>query len=92
MAMSQPTRIASARRNVRIARYTIAVTAAAALAAFAAAARATHPGTHNSPRARAVTDSATASQSSDDFFGDDSSSSTIGPSGSVSPQIQSGGS
>jgi len=86
------TRMEQARRNVRIARYTIAVSAAAALAAFAAAARVSHPGTHNSSRARASTDSVTASASSDSFFSDDSSSSAIGPSGSASPQIQSGGS
>jgi len=86
------TRMEQARRNVRIARYTIAVSAAAALAAFAAAARVSHPGTHNSSRARAATDAVTASASSDSFFGDDSSSSAIGPSGSASPQIQSGGS
>ena len=86
------TRIDQARRNVKIARYTIAVTAAAGLAAFAAAARVAHPGTHSSGRAQSATDSAAAASSDDDFFSDDSSSSAIGPSGSASPQIQSGGS
>lgn len=89
------TRIETARRNVRLARYAIAVSAAAGLAAFAAAARVSHPGTHNSTRSGAATDADTSSsvfQSSDDFFGDDSSSSSIGPSGSAAPQIQSGGS
>jgi hypothetical protein len=91
--MSKPTRIASARRNVRIARFTIGVTAAAALAAFAAAARVSHPGTH-ATRARATAGTATASfdhSSADSFFGDDGSSS-VGPSGSATPQIQSGAS
>jgi hypothetical protein len=91
--MNQPSRIAKARRNVRFARYAIGVTAAAALAAFAAAARVAHPGTHHSTRARAATGTATASvdeSASESFFGDDSSS--IGPSGSASPQIESGAS
>ena len=91
--MSQPSRVASARRNVRIARYTIGVTAAAALAAFAAAARVSHPG--HATRARTSNASTTASaldRSAATFFGDDSGASAIGPSGSASPQIQSGGS
>ena len=89
--MKQPSRIADARRKVRIARYAIGVTAAAALAAFAAAARVAHPGTHYSTRTGAATAAVDESTSESYFFGDDNSSS-IGPSGSASPQIQSGAS
>ncbi len=87
----QSSRLSTARRNVRIARYAIGVTAAAALAAFAAAARASHPGSHQRVRA-GVTTSATSSsdQSTATYFGDDNSS--IGPSGSASTQVQSGAS
>ena len=46
------TRIEKARRRVTVARYAIGITAAAALAGFAAVARSTHPGTAQ----RAATD------------------------------------
>jgi len=89
------TRIEKARRRVTVARYAIGVTAAVALAGFAAAARATHPGTAQRV-ATARTSVTTSSPSYDDsssFFGDDSgSSSNIGPSGSAQPQVQSGAS
>ena len=88
--MKHPSRIAGARRNVRFARYAIGVTAAAALAAFAAAARVAHPGTDHSTRVRAATTAVDESASDSSFFGDDSSS--IGPSGSAGAQIQSGAS
>jgi hypothetical protein len=88
--MKQPTRIATAQRNVRIARYAIGVTAAAALAAFAAAARVAHPGSAHATRSRAETTSVAAAAGGS-FFGDDSTS-YVGPSGSASPQIQSGAS
>ena len=91
------TRIERARRRVSIARFAIGITTAAALAGFAAVARASHPGTsHASQQTSATaTSSATASDDTGSFFGDDSSSgstSSIGPSGSVAPQIQSGAS
>jgi len=87
----QPSRISTARRNLRIARYAIGVTAAAALAAFAAAARASHPGSHQRVRAGAATTSSSSEQSqSGTYFGGDDYS--IGPSGSASPQVQSGAS
>ena len=90
------TRIEQARRRVTIARYAIGITAAAALAGFAAVARATHPGT--AQRVTAARTSVTTSSSYDDsnsyfFGGDDSgSSANIGPSGSAQPQVQSGAS
>jgi Na+/H+-dicarboxylate symporter len=88
--MKPSSRIATARRNVRIAQYAIGGTAAVALAAFAAAARVAHPGTHSVRSGQAATaTSATATASSSEFFGDDSS---IGPSGSATPQVQTGGS
>ena len=88
--MKKPSRIADARRNVRLARFAIGVSAAAALAASAAAARVAHPGTHHSTRVRATTAAVDQSTANSFFFGDDSSS--VGPSGSASPQIQSGAS
>jgi hypothetical protein len=89
------TRIEKARRRVTVARYAIGITAAAALAGFAAVARATHPGT--AQRVTSARTSVTTTSSYDDsssfFFGDDSgSSSGIGPSGSAQPQVQSGAS
>jgi hypothetical protein len=90
---SSSSRFSSARRNVRIARYAIGVTAAAALAAFAAAARASHPGSHQRVRAGDATSALPASDQSSTgtyFGGDDGYS--IGPSGSASPQVHSGAS
>jgi hypothetical protein len=85
-----------ARQNVRIARYAIGIAAAAGLAAFAAVARASHPGTSHPSRASSTVSTADSSDDDGSFFGDDSSSSgfysNIGPSGSAAPQIQSGGS
>jgi hypothetical protein len=82
------TRIEEARRRVTTVRYAIGIGAAVAFAAFAAAARVSHPATHAAQPAAAM-------QSEDDqdgggFFGDDSSN--IGPSGSAAPQVQSGAS
>jgi hypothetical protein len=90
------TRIEKARRRVTVARYAIGVTAAVALAGFAAAARATHPGTAQRVATAGMSVTTTSSSyddSSSSFFGDDSgSSSNIGPSGSAQPQVQSGAS
>jgi len=90
------TRIERARHNVKIARYAIGITAAAGLAAFAAVARASHPGTSHARGASGSVSTSSAAASADDgfFLGDpgSSSSSNIGPSGSAAPQIQSGGS
>ena len=83
-------RIEKARRRVVVARYAIGITAAAALAGFAAVARSTHPGT--AQRVTSARASVTTASSSS-FFGDDSGSySNIGPSGSAQAQIQSGAS
>jgi hypothetical protein len=84
------TRIEAARRKVRIAKVAVGITAAAGLAVFAGLARAAHPGTHASSAATSATSSSQQSSFGDDYFG--SGGSTIGPSGSASPQLQSGGS
>ena len=84
------TRIEAARKRVTIARYAIGVTAAAALAAFAAAARVSHPGASHATSTSRASSRASAVQQDDSFFGD--SFSNIGPSGSASPQVQSGAS
>ena len=90
------TRIEKARRRVTVARYAIGITAAAALAGFAAVARSTHPGTAQRVTAARTTVTSTSSydDSSSTFFGDDDSGSysNIGPSGSAQPQVQSGAS
>ena len=91
--MQPLSRIATARRNVRIAQYAIGLTAAVGLAAFAAAARASHPGSHHSVRAgqaAAASSSSSTQSSTDNFF--DGGGSSIGPSGSAGSQLQSGGS
>jgi hypothetical protein len=85
------TRIEKARRRVTVARYAIGITAAAALAGFAAVARATHPGT--AQRVTSARTSVTTASSNTYFFDDDSgSSSNIGPAGGAQPQVQSGAS
>jgi len=97
------TRMEQARQRVRTTRYAIGISAAAALAAFAAAARYSHPGTHHATAVSGTAGAATAQPTYGDddgtdygdsfFYGDDSQSSTgIGPSGSATPQIQSGAS
>jgi hypothetical protein len=91
--MSQSSRIEIAHRRVKVVRVSVGVTAAAAFAVFAFAARAAHPGTSTGDTATAAVTSA------DDSYGDDESSSTFGfgssavsPSGNSSPSVQSGGS
>lgn len=90
------TRIEQARRRVSIARYAIGISAAVALAGFAAVARVAHPGTtQRVTSARAsVSSASTYDDSGSSFFGGDDfgSSSNIGPSGSAQPQVQSGAS
>ena len=89
------TRIEEARRRVTVARYAIGITAAAALAGFAAVARVTHPGTAQrvATARTTVTTTSTSDDSNSTFFGYDSgSSSNLGPSGSAQPQVQSGAS
>ena len=86
------TRIERARRRVTVTRYAIGIASAAALAAFAAVARVSHPGTHRVATARTTVTTASTSDDST-FYGDDSQSfSNIGPAGSASPQVQSGSS
>lgn len=86
-------RIEAARRNVKIARGAIGVAALSLLAVFGAAARSSHPGTHSRSQSQSSSSSvATASEDdSSGFFGYDDGSS-IGPSGSAAPSVQSGGS
>jgi hypothetical protein len=91
------TRIEKARRRVTVARYAIGITAAAALAGFAAVARSTHPGTAQRVATARTTVTTTSSydESDSSFFDDDDDSgsySNIGPSGSAQPQVQSGAS
>ena len=89
MALS---RIDAARRNVRVARYAIGVGAAAALAIFAAAARASHPATHRSLREGTSASSSAADQAQADQYGYFDGGYSIGPAGSAAPQLQSGAS
>ena len=85
-------RIEHARRNVKIARGAIGVAALSLLAIFGAAARSSHPGTHARSQGQASSSAVVATEDdSSSFFGDDGGSS-IGPSGSAAPSIQSGGS
>ena len=88
-------RIEKARRRVTVARYAIGITAAAALAGFAAVARASHPGTAQrvtGARTSVTSTSSSYEDSNSSFFGNDDSSSNIGPAGSAQPQVQSGAS
>lgn len=86
------TRLERARRKVRIAQTAIGIGAATGLAVFAGLARSSHPATHHA-RAAGNASRPTVTESSDDYFGDDSDSySYVGPSGSAAPQVQTGGS
>ncbi|HET7450156.1 MAG TPA: hypothetical protein VFJ78_06130 [Gaiellaceae bacterium] len=85
-------RIEAARRNIKIARGAIGVAALSLLAIFGAAARASHPGTQSRSQSQTSSSAVTASEDdSSTFFGLDDGSS-IGPSGSAAPSIQTGGS
>jgi hypothetical protein len=86
------TRMEAARRNVRIARNAIVVSAIGGFALFAGLARASHPGSTSSVSKNPSSTSTSASQNSSIFGSGDDSYSAIGPSGSASPQVQSGGS
>ena len=88
------TRIDQARRKVRIARTAIGIGAAAGLAVFGGLARASHPASHTALTSDATArQTATTDESGDYFSGGGSDSySTLGPSGSATPQVQSGGS
>ena len=87
------TRIERARRRVVITRYAIGIASAAALAAFAAVARASHPATHSATSARASVTRTSTYDDSTFYSNEDSGSfSNIGPSGSAAPQVQSGAS
>jgi hypothetical protein len=89
------TRIEAARRRLRIARYAIGVTAAAAFAGFAAVARTSHPATHaaTTPATASVQQQEPSDSDSGSFSdGGGSDGYSIGPSGSASPQLQSGAS
>jgi hypothetical protein len=92
--MTEPTRIEAARRKLRVARYAIGVTVAAALAGFAGLARVSHPATHHGGSSLSPAAAATDESTNDGggYFGDDDSSLYLGPSGSAAPQVQSGGS
>jgi hypothetical protein len=74
------TRIEQARRNVKVARNAIVVTAFASFALFAGLARAAHPG---ASAQHTQTSSSVTSTSSYSY---------LGPAGSATPQVQSGGS
>jgi hypothetical protein len=89
--METPSRLDNARRQVRIARYSIGAVAVAGFALFAMAARAAHPG--KSSTAAAVSSSASTSASDDqtaESFGFGTGS--ISPSVGSTPSVQSGGS
>jgi outer membrane biogenesis lipoprotein LolB len=74
------TRIEQARRKVTVARNAIVVTAFASFALFAGLARASHPG---STAQHTQTTTSVASTSAYSY---------LGPAGSATPQVQSGGS
>ena len=79
------TRMEAARRRLTIARYAIGVSAVSLFAVLGFVARAEPPGAASTPQV--VTSDSTSS-----FFQDDSTPSYVGPAGSATPSIQSGGS
>jgi hypothetical protein len=84
-------RIEAARRRVRVARYTIGAVATAAFALFGLAARDAHPATHTGSTAASSSATATAARTQQDSFSFDGGSS-IAPSASAAPSVQTGGS
>jgi hypothetical protein len=86
------TRMELARRRLKLARYAIGVTAAGAFAAFAVAARDSHPGTQHASSASSSSSSSsqTAADDTTGSFEFDGSASFGGA--STAPAIQSGGS
>ena len=87
--MEDSSRIAKARRRLRVARVSIGATAAAGFLVFALAARASHPGTHHTQVSSAGDSSDDVQAQSDDFsFG----SGSISPATGGSTTLQSGGS
>jgi hypothetical protein len=83
------TRMELARHRLKIARYAIGVTAAGAFAAFAVAARDSHPGTQHASSATSASSSTATADATSSF--DFSGSSSFGGATSA-PSIQSGGS
>jgi hypothetical protein len=90
--MKGPSRIEAARRRVQIARYTIVVAAASALAAGAAVARAVHPGTNSAQSTTRAQRSQSALPSVSSEFEDASGGSVSSAPSSSAPVIQSSGS
>ena len=87
--MEGSSRIEKARRRLRVARVSIGATAAAGFLVFAVAARASHPGTHNTQVSSAASSGDDVQAEGGDFgFG----SGSIGPSTGSAPALQSGGS
>jgi hypothetical protein len=76
-------RIAEARRRVRLARYVLGAGSVAGLAVFGVAVRDAHPATHHTVQQASESDDATTFS-----FG----GSSLGDSGSGAPQVQSSGS
>jgi hypothetical protein len=82
-------RIAAARRRLRIARYSIGAAAAAAFALFGIAARDAHPATHTASTVSST--SATTQASEESSFSYDGGA-ALAPSSSNTPTVQSSGS
>ena len=83
-----------ARHRLKVARYAIGITAVGAFAAFGAAARSSHPGTHSAAASSKKTTASAAEGTSDDGTTsslDLNGSSSFGAASSA-PSIQSGGS
>ena len=87
--MATSSRLDTARRQLRVARIGITAVAAAGLAVFAVAARATHPATREQSRSGASAATTDQAAQSTGVFGFDSGS--IGAGGG-SPSVQSSGS
>ena len=87
--MAAGSRIETARRRVRVARYSIGAAATAAFGLIGLAARDAHPATHGS--SSTTVQNLTQQTQQDDAFGFDVGG-FISPSTSSSPSIQSGGS
>jgi hypothetical protein len=99
--MEKTTRITKARGTVKRTRYAIGAAAVATFLGLGFASRAAHPGSAGTGSSAAtggtqpsVSSSTSSSQSDDSFFGGDDggAGTTIAPSQSFAPSVQSGGS
>jgi hypothetical protein len=92
--MERPSRIEATRRKLRLARYVVVASSAAAFGTFALVARADHAGKSTSASSTAVVSQSSGNTEGDDFDSQsfDYGNSSVAPSDNSAPLVQSSGS